>query len=46
VIPNIQTEIDELRVVIDDVATSLEVELLVREVLGTSGTAIGTFEEE
>lgn len=47
VIPNIQTEIDELRVAIDDVATSLEVELLVREVFGTySGTAIGTFEEE
>lgn len=47
VIPNIQTEIDELRVAIDDVATSLEVELMVREVLGTySGTAIGTFEEE
>ena len=46
VIPNIQTEIDELRVAIDDVATSLEVELLVREVFGTySGTAIGTFEE-
>lgn len=47
VIPNIQTEIDELRATINTTASSFEVELLVREVFGTySGTAIGTFEEE
>lgn len=47
VIPNIQTEIDELRATINTTASSFEVELLVREVFGSySGTAIGTFEEE
>lgn len=46
IIPNMQTEIDELKMTIDSVATQEDVEVLATNIFSSySGTAVGTFEE-